>query len=198
MKRFIAIALVVCIGAVACQSGGRSNGASQPAVATKANVDLELSNAPIYDALRSLAKQAKINLSVDAGVTGSITISVRATPWDQVLDRIAREHQLQVMPIDVGNGRTVYRIASASSVTPSSSKFTGAPMDTSFEETPIRTVAKALADFARVSIVVDDDVQVNVTQWSRQVAWDFVLDHIVRKYELRAIRNGDEIRITKR
>ena len=77
-------------------------------------------------------------------------------------------------------------------------ELTGAPIDVSFEETPIRTVAKTLSDFAGVSIVVDDDVQVNVTQRSRQVPWDVVLDHVLRKYELRAVRNGNEIRITTR
>jgi len=161
-------------------------------------IDLELKNVPIDDALRSLAKTAQINLSVDPDLTGSVTISVRATPWDQVLDTIAREHALRVTPIDVGNGRTVFRIANASSAPSPSTKFTGAPIDTSFNETPIRTFAKTLSDFAGVSIVVDDDVQVSVTQWSRQVPWDFVLDHVLRKYELRAIRNGNEIRITKR
>jgi type II secretory pathway component HofQ len=201
MKTFIAVALVACVGVVACN---RSNGphTNQPSTmaAAKPRVDLELKDAPLYDALRSIAAQAQINLSVDADVTGSVTISVRATPWDLALHRIAREHALQVIPIDLGHGRTVFRIATTTTTSPTSSptSFAGAPIDVSFHETPIRTVAKALSDFSGVSIVVDEDVQVNVTQWSRQVPWDFVLDHVLRKYELRAIQDGDEIRIKKR
>lgn len=198
MKPFVAVALVVCVWGVACQRGGRTQGAGQPVAATNAKIDLELSDVPIDDALRALAKQARINLSVDPDVTGSVSISVRAAPWQHILDAVVREHALQVIPIEVGNGRTVFRVANASTPPSPVTRFTGAPIDVSFDEVPIRTVAKTLSDFAGVSIVVDDDVQVDVTQWSRQVPWDFVLDHVVRKYELRAIRNGNEIRITKR
>jgi len=169
----------------------------QTVAAAKQKIDLELDDVPIDDAMRSLAQAAQINLSLDPDVVGTVTVSVRATPWDRVLDSIAREHGLRVTPIDVGSGRTVFRIANASSPPPASTAFTGDPIDVSFRETPIRTVAKEIGELARVSIVVDEDVQVNVTQFARQLPWDFVLDHVLRKYELRAVRHGNAIRITK-
>jgi len=196
MKSFVVIAFFACVAVVACRHGDRAP-ANRPVAATKQKIDLELNNIPIHDALGALAKTAQINLSVDPDVAGSVTISVRETAWDQVLDTIAREHALRVTPIDVG-GRTVFRIANAASEPSPSTRFTGAPIDVSFNDAPIRAFAKTLSDFAGVAIVVDDDVQVNVTQFSRQVPWDFVLDHVLRKYKLRAIRNGNEIRITKR
>jgi type II secretory pathway component HofQ len=190
------LVFVVWLCMVACHH------ASGPLVATPAptsrRIDLELTNVPIDDGLRAFAKAAQINLSVDPDVTGTVTLWFHATPWDQVLDEIVREHSLVVIPIDVGRGRTVFRIANTTTMRSESPHFTGTLIDVSFNATPIRTVAKTLAGLAGVSIVVDDDIQQNVTQFARQLPWDFVLDHVVRKYEWRTVRSGNEIRITKR
>jgi hypothetical protein len=56
---------------------------------------------------------------------------------------------------------------------------------------------QTFAEFAKVDIVVDDDVQVTVTQFMRGVPWDLALEHVARKYNLRLIRTGKLIRVAK-
>jgi type II secretory pathway component HofQ len=157
-------------------------------------IDLEIRAAPIHDALRLLATSANANFTVDPDVTGEVTISVHARPWREVLDQIVATHHLAVHEVDGVEG--VLRISRAStSVT--ATPFTGTPIAVAFDDTPLRDAVKIIADDAKVEIVVDDGIDERVTLRLRNAPWDFALDHLVRKYELRIIRDGARIRITR-
>jgi type II secretory pathway component HofQ len=162
--------------------------APQPSAATP--IDLDLVDANITDALNEIAFKAKINLSVSADVRGTVTMQVRAMPWDQALASLAKQHGLRV-------DRTNVMLVVFKHAGPSSHTFTGTPIEARFEDTPIREVVRVFAAHANVAITVDDNVQVAVTQRMRNLPWDFVLDHIARKYELRLVREGTALRITR-
>jgi type II secretory pathway component HofQ len=195
MRPIDVVARVLLAGAlVAC--GARSSASSAPSTppvperSAATPIDLDLVDVDIVDALREIAHQAKISLSVSADVVGRVTLRVRAMPWDDALASLAKQHGLRV-------DRTNVMLVVSKHARPSTDTFTGTPIEARFEDTPIREVARVFAAHANVTIAVDDDVQVSVTQRMRNVPWDFVLDHIARKYELRVIREADALRITR-
>ena len=129
---------------------------------------------PIHDALRVLAKKARISLFVDPGITGSVTISARSMAWDEVLAKIAEDHALRVEPLRVNAaGEPVaLNISKASSPISPRKEYAGAPIEVNFDDTPIRSVARTLSDFAEIDIVVDDDVEATITLHLRKIPWD--------------------------
>ena len=183
---------LVFAAAVAC--GSSSVQQPDPHHATsKPTVDLDLRDAPIYDALRALAQQAQVNLDVDSGLTGTVTINVRSAPWDDVLATIAKDHNLRVAVTG-----PVVHVSDGSKPAAPEHTFTGTPMKVRFDDTPIRDAVKVIADVAKIQIAVDDGIDVGITLHLRNVPWDLALDHLVRKYELRLVRDGDRLRIRKR
>lgn len=165
--------------------------ASRPPPAADA-IDVDLREVPIHDAFRAIAKRARINLSVDPDVTGTVTLAVRA-PARAVLDTIAKQHALRIDPAG-----PVLHLSNATTPASPPKEYTGTPIDTSFDATPVRAVAKTFSDFANVRIAVDDDVEVAITQRVRNVPWDLALEHIARKYGLRVVRDGASIRLANR
>ena len=180
------VALLVLAG---CGGGSPRQPSGPPAEL----IDVDLKDAPIQDALRVVATAGKVNLAVDPEVTGTVTLHVRARPWREVLDRIAREHALRVEP-----DGPVLRLVLASSPATPAKVYTGAPIALDFANTPIRVVAQTIADFAKVEIVVADDVQALVTLRVRDAPWDFALEHMARKYGLVVARDGNAIGISRR
>jgi type II secretory pathway component HofQ len=153
-------------------------------------IDVAFVDTPVHEALRSVATQAHVNIDADPDLTGTVTLKVRARPWDEVLRRIAEPHGWSIVP----EGPNVVRV-SASAATPTS--FTGAPMTAQFDDTPIRDAAKVFADASRLAIDVDPDVDVAVTMHLHNAPWDLALDHLARKYGLRVERTATAIRIRR-
>lgn len=154
-------------------------------------IDVAFANTPVHEALRSVAKQAHINIDADPDLAGTVTLKVRARPWEEVLRRIAAPHGWSVTP----EGPNIVRVSTSPVAPPA---FTGTPMTAQFDDTPIRDAARAFADASRLAVVVDPDVQVAVTMHVRNAPWDLALDHLVRKYGLRVERTATEIRISRR
>lgn len=75
--------------------------------------------------------------------------------------------------------------------------FAGERSTARFDETPIRDVAKVLADFAKTDIIVDDGVQAHITLHLR-LPCDLALYHLAQKYDLRVVRTDGVIRISGR
>lgn len=182
---------------VACGSGNAGQRPAAPrqerATRSTTRIDLELTNVPTADALRALAEKAHINLdAAGAHLAGTVTINVRATPWNEALAMIANEHGLRVTMTS-----SAVFVSDASAPPPQAQSFTGAPIEASFDDTPIKAAVQTIANLAHTKITVDDDVNVAVTLHLRGVPWDFALDHLVRKYGLQLIRDGGGLRITK-
>ena len=57
-------------------------------------ISLDLKDADLKDVLRAFAELAKVNIVIDPGVRGSVTIRLHDVPWDQALDVILRVNGL--------------------------------------------------------------------------------------------------------
>jgi type IV pilus assembly protein PilQ len=82
-------------------SGGRmtSEGQSKTLSAgervyTGEPIDLSLKDADVKDVLRTFAQLTGLNIAVDPGVTGTVTVEFVAVPWDQALEIILRQNGL--------------------------------------------------------------------------------------------------------
>ena len=51
-------------------------------------ISLDLKDADIRDVLRTFAQLARLNMAIDPGVKGSVTVRLHDVPWDQALDVI--------------------------------------------------------------------------------------------------------------
>ncbi|CAN5321790.1 hypothetical protein BH09MYX1_BH09MYX1_50990 [soil metagenome] len=59
-------------------------------------IDLDVKGADIHDVCRLLADVGKINIVVGDGVQGTVTLSMRHVPWDQVLDSVIQAKGLRM------------------------------------------------------------------------------------------------------
>ena len=57
-------------------------------------ISLNLKGADIKDVLRTFAQLTGLNMAVDPGVTGEVTVEFNEVPWDQALDIILRQNGL--------------------------------------------------------------------------------------------------------
>lgn len=57
-------------------------------------IDLSLKDADVKDVLRTFAQLTGLNIAVDPGVTGTVTVEFVAVPWDQALEIILRQNGL--------------------------------------------------------------------------------------------------------
>ena len=57
-------------------------------------MSLSLKDADIKDVLRSFAKISGLNVVVQPGVRGSVTVELESVPWDQALEQILKVNQL--------------------------------------------------------------------------------------------------------
>ena len=57
-------------------------------------ISLNLKDADLKDVLRTFAQLTGLNIAIDPGVTGSVTVDFVDVPWDQALDIILRQNNL--------------------------------------------------------------------------------------------------------
>ncbi|HXI12585.1 MAG TPA: type IV pilus secretin PilQ [Thermoanaerobaculia bacterium] len=57
-------------------------------------IDLRLKDADIKDVLRTFAQLTGLNIAIDPGVTGQVTVEFTQVPWDQALELILRQNGL--------------------------------------------------------------------------------------------------------
>ncbi|MBV8520409.1 MAG: type IV pilus secretin PilQ [Acidobacteria bacterium] len=68
-----------------------SNG---PRVFTGEPMSMNLKDADLKDVIRTFADLTGLNIAVDPGITGSVTVNFTDVPWDQALDLILRQNNL--------------------------------------------------------------------------------------------------------
>ena len=178
----------------ACASGNATR-VAVPQHPGDPTVDLELANAELTTRSSKLAGNARINLFADSHVNdaGRVTLRVHAARWEDVLAKIATEHQLRVEKLEVrGVDRPSFWISKRSSPPAPVTSFRGERITARFDDAPIREVAAALSNVAKTQIVVDNDVQATITLHMR-LPWDLALYHLAQKYDLRIVRGDAEI-----
>jgi type IV pilus assembly protein PilQ len=93
--------------------GGSRTLSGQQRVFTGEPISLSLKDADIKDVLRTFADLTGLNMAVDPGVQGSVTVDFVDVPWDQALDLILRQNNLTFsLEGNVMRIGTVERIAS--------------------------------------------------------------------------------------
>lgn len=81
-------------------------------------ISLNLKDADIKDVLRTFAELTGLNIAVDPGVAGSVTVDFVDVPWDQALDLILRQNGLTyTLEGNVMRIGTVERIAAEAAAT---------------------------------------------------------------------------------
>ncbi|HEY0160379.1 MAG TPA: type IV pilus secretin PilQ [Thermoanaerobaculia bacterium] len=76
-------------------------------------LSLNLKDADIKDVLRTFAELTGLNIAIDPGVSGSVTVDFVDVPWDQALDLILRQNNLTfTLEGNVMRIGTIERIAS--------------------------------------------------------------------------------------
>lgn len=199
-SKWVLLFLGLCFACGSSEVVKPSKTVPQSASVSETRLDLDLADAELTDALADVAGKAGINIFADPDLdkAGRVTMSVHSAPWPDVLATIAAGHQLRVEELDVrGADHKSLWISRQSSPPAPVTKFTGERIVARFDDTPIRDVAKTLGDFAKTNIVVDDDVQANITLHLR-LPWDLALYHLAQKYDLRIVRSQGEIRIRRR
>ena len=84
-----------------------------PRVFTGEPLSMNLKDADLRDVLRTFAELTGLNMAIDPGVGGSVTVDFTDVPWDQALDLILRQNNLTfVLEGNVMRIGTIERIAS--------------------------------------------------------------------------------------
>ncbi|HEV3484448.1 MAG TPA: AMIN domain-containing protein, partial [Vicinamibacterales bacterium] len=84
--------------AVAAQTlSGTRTLSTGPRVFTGEPISLNLKDADLKDVLRTFADLTGLNIAIDPGVGGSVTVDFVDVPWDQALDIILRQNGLTFM-----------------------------------------------------------------------------------------------------
>jgi type IV pilus assembly protein PilQ len=92
-------------------SGGRMLSGNQK-VFNGEPISLTLKDADIKDVLRTFADLTGLNMAIDPGVSGSVTVDFVDVPWDQALDLILRQNNLTfILEGNVMRVGTVSRMA---------------------------------------------------------------------------------------
>ena len=81
------------LGSYTAGGGGRMLGAGER-VYTGEPISLSLKDADLKDVIRTFANLTGLNIAVDPGVNGSVTVDFNDVPWDQALDIILRQNNL--------------------------------------------------------------------------------------------------------
>ncbi len=107
-------------------------------------ISLRLKDADITDVLRTFSELTGLNIVVDPGVSGSVTVELHDVPWDQALDLI-----LKINGLDYVLENNVLRVAPISKL--AAEKAAQANLYEQQEMTkPLRTVVKPLS-YARAN-----------------------------------------------
>jgi type IV pilus secretin PilQ/predicted competence protein len=109
-------------------------------------ISMSLKNADLVETLRSFAKISDLNFVIQPGVRGSVTVELKAVPWDQAMEQILKINGLG-MDID----GTIVRIAPTSQLRAEAEEENR--LAASRQQTvPLRTVMRNLS-YARAEVV---------------------------------------------
>ncbi|MEE4273476.1 MAG: type IV pilus secretin PilQ [Thermoanaerobaculales bacterium] len=109
-------------------------------------ISLSLKDADVRDVLKTFSALTQLNIIVDPGVGGSVTVELRDVPWDQALDLILRINNL-----DYVLENNVLRVATTQKL--ASEKQAKIQLEKQMEEAkPLKTVLKPLS-YAKASYI---------------------------------------------
>jgi hypothetical protein len=155
-------------------------------------VTLDLKDGKLSDIFRLYADMTGLNVVVNPGVRGEITIKVKDMPWDDALDRIltpnglVARHQGNVLwiapPEQLGPART----------------FAGRPIEVDVNDRDLVALLSSIARNGGATVAADPSVAGKVTLKLAGVPWDQAFDIVAGVNGLDWTRDGGVIRVTPR
>jgi type IV pilus assembly protein PilQ len=142
---------------------GRSIGAGNARVFNGEPISLNLKGADLKDVLRTFAQLTGLNVAVDPGVVGEVTVEFNEVPWDQALDIILRQNGLTYVlegnVMRIGRQEIIAREAEATSALAEKEKLNVPLLTVSYKlsyarASDVETLLKQIAS-PRAKIIVD-------------------------------------------
>lgn len=124
-----------------------------------AEVDVSFDRAPVHEVLRVLAQAEGVNLIVDQGVVGEVTINARGMEAREAIELVAAVRGLHVEQV----GNTL--IVSATPTGISGRMAQPAASRLNFTQRPVREVVQALAERAGWNLISEVPLDQEITAW---------------------------------
>jgi len=138
-------------------------------------ITLDLRDADLTDALRSVSRQAGINVIADPEVKEKVTVQLERVDFRSAIDEIARQARCKV----VIESERLIRLTQPPSIT------------MEFQDADIKTVIQLLAKQAGANIVIGSDVQGKVTLSLKDVPWMDALQAVAKTGGYVVVHEGD-------
>jgi hypothetical protein len=158
---------------------------------TGAPTSLDLKDADIQDTFRLFADISGLNVVVNPGTRGQVTLRVSNRPWDEILDQI-----LAVNGYTYRIDGNVLWIAIADDLAPPRS-YTGKAIDFNFQEEPLEDALRQIARAGGMGVEVGPGVAGRMTFKLEGVKWDQAFDLVVRINGLSWTQKNGVLRVTQ-
>ncbi len=159
--------------------------------ARQETISVDFKDADLNDIFRLLADVSGLNVVVQPGVSGKVTILARDLPWDELLEKVLAPYGFQAR-ID-GNVLWIGRSGEAPRT-----GVAGEAIDVDFASVPLRDVLVEVAARGGARAVIPDGVAGRVTIRLRAVPWLQAFDLIANANGLVWERRGQVIEVRPR
>jgi hypothetical protein len=157
-------------------------------------MSLDLVDGPLGDVFRLFADFTGLNVVVQPGVRGEITVHAKDEPWQDVLERILAPNGYRSSL--EGN---VLWIAQADYLASFGERtWSGKPVDLDFHDEDLRDTLAYFARLGSFELQLDPSVAGRVTFRLVQVPWDQALELVLRTQGLEQRRSGQHVLIAPR
>jgi type II secretory pathway component GspD/PulD (secretin) len=161
---------------------------------TGRTMDVDFEDANLGDLYRFFADFTGLNVVVQPGTLGRVTIHARKEPWERVLERVLAPSGLAYRL----EGNLLW-IAEAEVVSGWPARaFSGALVDVRFQDEDLREAFAWLARQGGLELALSPEVAGHVTLRLDRVPWDQALDVVLRVNDLEERRQGSRVSIAPR
>lgn len=174
------------------RSGGPSVSIPSPAGRKFAGnpISLDFKDGNIQDVFRLFADISGLNVVVNPGVNGAVSLRVSNRPWDEVLEQI-----LAVNGYTYRIDGNVLWIAIPDDLAPPRS-YTGKAIDIDFREEPLDSALRQIARAGGLSVEVGPGIAGRMTFKLEGVKWDQAFDLVARINGLSWTKKNGVLRVT--
>jgi hypothetical protein len=155
-------------------------------------VTLDFKDGDLPDIFRLFADISGLNVVVNPGVRGRVTLAGRNLPWDHFLDRLLAANGLAYQWND-----NVLQIARPEELPPPR-QFSGKRIDLDFGNRDLRKAFAEIAAEGGATVILDPAIAGQVTLKLNQVRWDQAFDLVARVNDIDWSREGDALKVFPR
>ena len=152
-------------------------------------ITLEAQNIKANEVFSMLADFSGYSLLMDANINREISVNSTEVPWDQALDKIAAFLNLKakifnsIIYVDTPASLRKYK--------PRKKRYNGSTLSLNFYEIKASYLFNVLADHSGSSLLIDANIDRNITIKRNNIPWDQVLAEVAEFLNLKAkVSNG--------